>query len=115
MDILGFIKDRDNYNERVVGRYDNEDGTCMISTAYVSDGVKPYETAFQHPDYKDGEVLIVEAYSTKEEALRGHEKWLKIMMEGPLPDFLTEYPNAGIAQLYKVLGGDMQFKRKKTR
>jgi hypothetical protein len=83
----------------------------MVDTARVSDGEKPYETAFQHPEYNDGKMIIVEAYDTKEKAQTGHERWLKVMTEGPLPDALTDCCNAGVAVFCEALGSEMTFKR----
>ena len=37
-----------NYDSRCVGRYESEDGKVMVSTALVTDGRKPYETAIRH-------------------------------------------------------------------
>ena len=95
--MFDFIQDFGNYQDRVVGRYDG-DGT-MVSTARVSDGSHPYETAFQHPDYNDGKMVIVEAYDSKELAAEGHARWLKIMIDGPLPDCLIDCHNSEISQL----------------
>jgi hypothetical protein len=94
-----FLFDYGNYDDRCVGRWDSKDGRRLVSTARVSDGRKPYETAFQHPDYNKGKMVIVEAYDSKESASAGHAKWVKIMTKGPLPKALTDCCNAGVAQL----------------
>lgn len=93
-----------NYKERCVDLFESEDGTCRVSTALVTDGDRPYETAFQHPAYNDGHMVIVESYDTKEDAQEGHNKWLKIMKEGPLPDKLVDCGNSGISQLCNAMG-----------
>ncbi len=100
-----------NYESRVVGRWDNEDGSQMVSTAAVTDGNRPYETAFQHPEYNDGKMVIVQAYSTKKDALVGHQKWLKTMTDGPLPDALVDCNNSGVSQLCSAFGCDGTFPR----
>lgn len=92
-----------NYESRCVGRWEDETGDKMVSTAYVTDGLKPYETAFQHPDYNNGDMVIVESYDTEEEAKAGHERWQKIMTDGPLPDELRDCCNAGLAQVCSAL------------
>lgn len=91
--MFDFINMANNYESRKVAKWNSPDHTRMVSTARVSDGYQPYETAFKHPDYNDGAMVIVEAYDTKEEAQTGHKKWLKIMLEGPLPDFLKDARN----------------------
>lgn len=97
--MFNFFRDIDNYETRRIGKWVNEDATSMVSTACVSDGQQPYETAFQHPDYNDGEMVIVEAYDTKDQAIAGHERWLKIMQTDPLPDHLEDCANSEIASL----------------
>lgn len=108
--MFNFLLDAGNYAERCVGRWDDEDK--MVSTARVSDGAKPYETAFAHPDYNDGIMVIVEAYNTREEAKAGHEKWLKVMTEGPLPDLLFDCLNSELASLIYDQG-ELSYERKK--
>src|SRR5512142_1523127 len=100
-----------SYESRKVGRWDSEDGERMVSTAEVNDGSHPYETAFMHPEYNDGKMVIVEAYDTRQEAEVGHERWQKVMTDGPLPDELKDCCNAQVGQLYEAVGGDVIFKR----
>ncbi len=73
----------------------------MVSTARVTDGTLPYETAVEHRDYadKDGQyrhMVIVENYATKEEALIGHSKWVALMTSDPLPEKLADCNNSGL-------------------
>jgi hypothetical protein len=96
--MFDFLNMMNNYESRKVGRWDNDDGTRMVSTASVSDGIREFETAFKHPDYNEGNSIIVEAYDTKDEALAGHEYWVKVMTDGPLPDELVDCANAHTAQ-----------------
>lgn len=106
-----FMMGMGNYEDRKVGRWDNEAGDQMVSTAEVPDGAKPYETAFKHPDYNDGKMVIVEAYDDRESALAGHNRWVSVMVDGPLPDALKDCANAEIAQLCEALGSDFMFPR----
>lgn len=101
-----------SYEHRKVGRWDNEAGDQMVSTAAVTDGREPYETAFMHPDYNDGKMVIVECYSTREAAEEGHARWVKTMTHGPLPNRLIDCANAEVAQFLNALGGRMIFPRK---
>ena len=105
-DLFGF-GNMGSYESRKVGRWEEEDGR-MVSTAEVTDGDHPFETAFEHPDYNDGKMVIVEAYDSRSAAEEGHERWMAIMTEGPLPDSLVDCQNSGISQL----GGNRSYARK---
>lgn len=107
--MFSFLDMVDNYEQRKVARW--EDEKRMVDTAEVNDGAKRYETAFQHPEYNNNETVIVEAYDTKDEAMAGHAKWLKVMLEGPLPDTLIDCGNSEVSSLLDAFGGEMSFKR----
>jgi hypothetical protein len=67
---FNFFQDADNYEQRKVAR--TEVNGLQVSTAYTSD--MGYETAIldaegAHP---------VERYGSREDAIKGHEKWLEI-------------------------------------
>jgi hypothetical protein len=79
-----------NYEERAVAHY--ESGVLAVDTCSVSDGEKEFETAVMHPSYLSN-WIIVEAYDTKEDAEKGHEKWVNIMMAEELPDKLVDCGN----------------------
>ncbi len=85
---------------------------CTVDTCSVNDGSQPFETGIQHPEYHDGKWVIVEAYDTKEDAQKGHDKWVKIMSAKKLPAKLVDCCNAEIAQFSNELGSDMEFARK---
>jgi hypothetical protein len=108
--MFDFILDIGNYESRRVGRWDSECGKKMVSTAAVSDGDHPYETAFKHPEYNGGGMVIVEAYDSRSDALAGHERWVKTMTDGPLPDVLVDCCNDGISKLCS----DLRFPRVPT-
>jgi hypothetical protein len=86
-----------NYSERRVDRF--IDGDLTISTAEVSGGFKPFETAIEHPSYNDGNWVIVEAYNTRDEAQVGHDRWVKIMTIEPLPTKLKGCINELFAKI----------------
>lgn len=89
----------DNYEERKVGRWDSDDGKRIVSTVRVYDSAYPYETAVQHEDYNDGDMVIVAMYTSKEEAKRGHERWLKLTQGDQLPNPLKDVSSATVAML----------------
>lgn len=91
-----YVDMRDNYEQRKVGRYELGDD-ILISTAYVNDGTQPYETAIFHPDYRNGNCIVVEAYSATADAKLGHDKWVAIMTLGALPDELSDCGNSHIS------------------
>lgn len=86
-----------NYEARKVGRDEFDWG--FVSTCLVTDGAHLYETAVKHTDYRDDDMVIVEAYDTRAEAEAGHTKWVAAMTTEPLPDKLVDCCNAEVAQL----------------
>lgn len=108
--ILGMMG---NYDSRKVGRDDYDWG--FISTCRVTDGRKPYETAVEHAEYNGGSMVIVECYDSKEEAEKGHAKWVKTMTAKNLPAALRDCANAEVGQLCEALGSTMEFKRQKNK
>jgi len=108
--LFGFLNMACNYEERVVGRYDDEDDIRFyISTAAVSDSADPFETAVAHPRYNDGELIIVETYASKELAAAGHEEWVAKMTASDLPKELIDVSTYCAANLYVETGGNMCF------
>lgn len=98
-----------SYNERCVGNFRKDD--LRVSTALVTDGEKPYETAISHPEYNDGKLIIIEAYDTEKLANEGHSKWIGIVTSDALPEFLQDCQNSGIS---KMLDADsLKFKRER--
>ena len=106
-----FMQDIGSYEDRKVDRWDSEDMNTMVSTAKVSDGRKPFETAVMHPAYNNGNMVIVSCYDTKEEAQIGHDKWLNLVHADKLPQPLIDCANAEIGQILDAIGGDMAFER----
>lgn len=92
---FNFLQDMGNYQDRKVDRFESDD--LIVSTARVSDGLQPYETAIAHRYYNDGNLIAVQGYDSKQEAQDGHDKWVKIMTDENLPDSLTECANAEMA------------------
>ena len=70
----------------------------MISTLNPTNERVPFTTAVEHPAYNSGELIIVECYSTKENAKEGHEKWLDLMINENLPDPLEDYSSTVYAR-----------------
>lgn len=105
-----FLLDMDNYEDRAVDRSEFDWG--YISTARVSDGSQPFETAVCSSEYVKAADLedtngmtIVEAYDKESDAQSGHDRWVKTMTESP-PDSLVDCCNAGIAELGAAFGCD---------
>lgn len=99
--MFDFLKDIGTYQDRVVGRSEYDWG--FISTAYCSDGYRPYETGIKTSEYaRQGNdkplMIIVEAYDTKEEAKAGHDKWVETMKTRP--EYLDDCINCAWAELY---------------
>jgi len=97
MGLFDFIFMADNYDERAVARY--EEGDVFVDTCRVYDSAQPYETAVGHPEYNNGNLIIVQLYDTKEEAQIGHDFWVKNMTTEPLPDIIKDVSTAIIMEL----------------
>ena len=100
-----------NYDERRVDQYDG--GDLAVSTAAVTDGKLPFETAISHKLYNKGKWIIVDAYTTKEQAQEGHNRWVKKMTAKTLPLALKDGANSKIGQVMKDAGGVTVFERGK--
>lgn len=105
--LLDFLM-ADDYESRKVARF--EQGDLMVSTAKVIDSTFLYETAVAHPNYNDGEIVIVDNYDTLSDAKKGHERWVKIMTTEPLPERLKDVSGAGIASLLDLFSDDWRDK-----
>ena len=103
--MFNFLDMMGNYEQRVVGRYDEDENGLFVSTAEVCDGQKPFETAVDHPAYGDG-MIIVENYYTKEEAQIGHTRSVERMTAENLPSVLEDCNNSFIQQLCSALDVD---------
>lgn len=101
--LLGMIG---NYEDRCVGRYKDDKNKICVSTVAVTDSDKPYETAIVHPRYDNGKVIIVQMYSTKDQAENGHKKWIKIMTSKELPKTIRDVSTADIAKFCDAVGGN---------
>jgi hypothetical protein len=111
MDIISQTGQFSNYDKRKIKN--DKINEAIIDTCFVPDTIKGIETGISHPKYNNGRWIIVEEYSTKGEALIGHEKWVKIFTEG-LPEVLNDVSTCSISQMAKELGVklDKKFKRK---
>ena len=98
-----------NYEARKVSKDVFDWG--FISTARVTDGEKPYETAVEHKSYNGGDMVIVESYDTKEEAEDGHKKWVKTMTSENLPESLIDCMNSEVSRFAVSLGAEKEFKK----
>lgn len=72
--MLSFIKEYPNLENRIVGQ--TTINKIFVSTVLVTDSQQPYETGIFSSRYNDGQGVIVEMYSSKEEAAIGHERWV---------------------------------------
>lgn len=92
-----------NYKERLVEN--TKVNGAVIDTCRVTDSSNAYEIDITHPYYNNNRWVIVETYDTKEEARRGHKKWVDIFSSPELPEVLTDEGTSGVGVIYKMLGG----------
>jgi hypothetical protein len=78
----------------------------LVDTAAINDSTKPFETAVQSPHYNDGKMVIVELYDTKDEAQKGHDKWVNKMTAKNPPKSLKDVSTSGIVRFANALGAD---------
>jgi hypothetical protein len=100
-----------NYEERKVENTKTKTG-AVVDTCEASDTLHPYETAVKHKNYNDNRWIVVEEYDSKDGAIAGHERWVKIMEAEKLPTELKDVSSCGIAVLRNALCGEMTFKNK---
>lgn len=92
--------------------YEDAKRGLFVSTATVSDGIKPHETAIEHPRYRGGKyMIIVEAYDTEEEATAGHDKWLRAVLNDTLPAVIEDCCNNPLALKGREIGMQTRWPR----
>ena len=92
------------YEDRMVGRLDDENLQLSVSTIKVTDSRKPYETAVASPSFRGGKWVIVGTYNSREEAQEGHDKWVKVMTAEILPEKLIDVGESETALMCSDLG-----------
>lgn len=109
-----FLLDANNYESRKVARDEFNNATVIFSTCFVSDGLKPYETAMLNSEYHD-KFFVLENYATKEEALAGHTRWIEKYAANTLPETIEECVNSEQTVLMQELGMELpKYTRKKN-
>lgn len=104
--LFDFLKMAGNYEERKVARY--QEGNLTVSTCRVCDSKFAFETVVAHSAYKEGNFIVVENYNTVEEAEGGHERWVKRMTRGTLPESLTEVGGNKLLELLNRCTGHQE-------
>ena len=98
----GMLYNRD-YENRKVMRYGKDDEDLVIDTAYTPD-TGYYETGIIDKRYGTDDWIIVEEYETKKEALKGHNRWVKLMTGEKIPKELESVHEEGIFKLNEKYG-----------
>ena len=93
------------HEQRKVARYE-KDGV-FIDTCAVNDSDQPFETAIEHPKFNDGVMIIVQLYDTKEQAQKGHNKWVKKMTAKELPKAIKDVSTSDVIKFADALGVDL--------
>jgi hypothetical protein len=89
-------------------------GLIIDTCGGMTDSLHLYETAVAHPEYNDGDWVIVESYDTENDSRNGHEKWVKIMTADSLPAELMDVSTAVIANMCEVVGGNSFHRNPRT-
>jgi len=107
--LFDFLSMAANYEDRKIARYEKDD--ILVDTCAVNDSDQPYETGVVHPQYNNGECIIVELYDTKKEAKIGHKKWVKTMTAEKLPKVIKDVSSSEIQKLCNIFGDKRVYKR----
>lgn len=99
--IMKAIAMGENYEERKIDH--SLINGAIIDTCAINDSKKPYETTIMHPDYRDGNWIIIELYDTKKEAKTGHDKWVETISKG-LPSQLVDVNECSLEDLAELKG-----------
>ena len=104
-----------NYEDRKIAGYESGKGEkrVFVSTVEVTDSTEPFETAVAHPLYNNRKLIIVETYDTREEALVGHDKWIKTITQkkDKLPTYLRDVSTASIKRLGQAAGAFPKYEK----
>jgi hypothetical protein len=92
--MFNFFDMLNTYEQRKVDH--TEVDALTIDTCAVNDSRQPYETAVSHPEYDHGSWIIVEMYSDKDSAQKGHLRWVE-KMTTDLPDQLVDVSTSEIS------------------
>jgi len=108
--MFDFLDMMGSYEQRKVKNTKIKDGE--VDTCAVTDSTKPFETGIKHVRYNGGAWIIVELYDTKEEAIKGHDKWVDTMEANQLPEQLNDVSTCAIAQLLHMVNPPSAQKKK---
>lgn len=100
-----FLEMMGTHEERKVATYD-KDG-IFIDTCMITDSNRPYETAVEHPKYNNGTMIIVEMYDTKEDAQKGHDRWVEKMTAKELPKSIKDISTCDVVKFGHAIGVDL--------
>jgi hypothetical protein len=104
--MFGFMSMANDYEQRKVEN--TEINGATIDTAQVHDSARPYETAINHPDYKDGDWIVVELYDTKDLAKVGHKKWVEKFSSKDLPIQLVDVNETEVQDFAEMIGHSLR-------
>ena len=99
------------FEDRVVGRHENDVTGLCVSTVHVFDSDRPFETAILHPEFAKHKWVVVEGYDDIETAAKGHDKWLAVMTADKLPGALVDVSTAFPAKMSRELGDPLIFEK----
>lgn len=103
--MFDFMNMMGNHEARLVANFKSE--LLTIDTCMVTDSDQPYETGISVSSYEGGKWIIVEMYDCKEEAQKGHDKWVEMLIKEKDPHQLnmivSEIKDVSTSNVAKVL------------
>lgn len=109
--MLDFLSMTGTHDSRAVDNTEINEAT--IDTCLVTDSNQPYETGISHKSFDKGNWIIVEQYDTKEEAQKGHDKWVELFTK-EIPKTLKNVSNCEIIQIGKLFNIDLNKEHEAT-
>jgi quinol monooxygenase YgiN len=103
--MFDFMSMTGNYENRKVSRF--ELGKLIVDTCSVTDTGHPYETAVAHPQFNDNKWIVVEQYDSREDAVKGHNKWVETMTSrDKFPHTLKDVCTSTVCEMLRAINPD---------
>ena len=110
--LFGFLDMDNNYEQRKVSN--TVINNVEIDTVLVTDSSKDYETGICSSLYNGNKWVIVELYNTKEQAVIGHNNWVKkFSNKKRFPKFLEDVSTCSSAIFLRNIAPERRIKPKK--
>jgi hypothetical protein len=109
-----FLEMANTYEDRKIDC--TEINEVVIDTCAVTDSDDPYETGICSKHYNDGKWIIVQTYSSKQQAEEGHKEWITVFKnKDKFPETLKNVSSCVFAKLLRLVEGKEHLIKTKTK